>query len=96
MLQGGVSLFRSSFTPLLFSPQGMASSARSKGEHKLRVFLTVSFGGIKIYDERTGVSSMSGTPSRPPGGAVGPLVELMAPWQSCRAPGGAVGPRAEL
>ncbi|KAF7666426.1 hypothetical protein LDENG_00106190 [Lucifuga dentata] len=35
--------------------KGMASSARSKGEHKLRVFLTVSFGGIKIYDERSGV-----------------------------------------
>uniref|UniRef100_A0A672YND1 PID domain-containing protein n=1 Tax=Sphaeramia orbicularis TaxID=375764 RepID=A0A672YND1_9TELE len=29
--------------------KGMASSARSKGEHKQRVFLTVSFGGIKIY-----------------------------------------------
>ena len=40
-------------SPLL---QGMASSARSKGEHKQRVFLTVSFGGIKIYDERSGVS----------------------------------------
>lgn len=40
-------------------PQGMASSARSKGEHKQRVFLTVSFGGIKIYCERSGVSSMS-------------------------------------
>lgn len=36
--------------------QGMASSARSKGEHKQRVFLTVSFGGIKIYCERSGVS----------------------------------------
>ncbi|KAG8013954.1 Complement component C8 beta chain, partial [Nibea albiflora] len=35
--------------------QGMASSARSKGEHKQRVFLTVSFGGIKIYCERSGV-----------------------------------------
>lgn len=34
----------------------MASSARSKGEHKQRVFLTVSFGGIKIYCERSGVS----------------------------------------
>ncbi|GLD47338.1 disabled homolog 1-like isoform X3, partial [Lates japonicus] len=33
---------------------GMASSARSKGEHKQRVFLTVSFGGIKIYCERSG------------------------------------------
>uniref|UniRef100_A0A3Q2FVR3 DAB adaptor protein 1b n=1 Tax=Cyprinodon variegatus TaxID=28743 RepID=A0A3Q2FVR3_CYPVA len=34
--------------------KGMASSARSKGEHKQRVFLTVSFGGIKIYCERSG------------------------------------------
>ncbi|XP_070292655.1 disabled homolog 1 isoform X2 [Salvelinus sp. IW2-2015] len=33
----------------------MATSARSKGEHKQRVFLTISFGGIKIYDERSGV-----------------------------------------
>lgn len=37
----------------------MASSARSKGEHKQRVFLTVSFGGIKIYCERSGVSSVA-------------------------------------
>ncbi|KAL6491188.1 hypothetical protein MHYP_G00015330 [Metynnis hypsauchen] len=35
--------------------KGIAASARSKGEHKQRVFLTVSFGGIKIYDERSGV-----------------------------------------
>ncbi|KAL2097289.1 hypothetical protein ACEWY4_006496 [Coilia grayii] len=35
--------------------KGIAASARSKGEHKQRIFLTVSFGGIKIYDERTGV-----------------------------------------
>ncbi|XP_030016412.1 disabled homolog 1-like isoform X2 [Sphaeramia orbicularis] len=35
--------------------KGMASSARSKGEHKQRVFLTVSFGGIKIYCERSGL-----------------------------------------
>ncbi|KAI3375213.1 hypothetical protein L3Q82_021718, partial [Scortum barcoo] len=35
--------------------KGMASSARSKGEHKQRVFLTISFGGIKIYCERSGV-----------------------------------------
>ncbi|XP_029581111.1 disabled homolog 1 isoform X2 [Salmo trutta] len=35
--------------------KGMATSARSKGEHKQRVFLTISFGGIKIYDERSGV-----------------------------------------
>uniref|UniRef100_A0AAY3ZVB6 Complement C8 beta chain n=1 Tax=Denticeps clupeoides TaxID=299321 RepID=A0AAY3ZVB6_9TELE len=35
--------------------KGIAATARSKGEHKQRVFLTVSFGGIKIYDERSGV-----------------------------------------
>eukprot|EP00063_Salmo_salar_P072380 XP_014047215.1 PREDICTED: disabled homolog 1-like isoform X3 [Salmo salar] len=35
--------------------KGMATSARSKGEHKQRIFLTISFGGIKIYDERSGV-----------------------------------------
>ncbi|XP_077360201.1 DAB adaptor protein 1b isoform X2 [Festucalex cinctus] len=35
--------------------KGMASTARSKGEHKQRVFLTISFGGIKIYCERSGV-----------------------------------------
>lgn len=38
-------------------PQGIAAAARSKGEHKQKVFLTVSFGGIKIFDEKTGVSS---------------------------------------
>lgn len=48
-------------------PQGMASSARSKGEHKQRVFLTVSFGGIKIYCERSGVSMLT---SGPWGGSV--------------------------
>ncbi|XP_056895050.1 DAB adaptor protein 1a isoform X8 [Takifugu flavidus] len=35
--------------------KGVAAAARSKGEHKLKVFLTVSFGGIKIYDEKTGI-----------------------------------------
>ncbi|XP_042625305.1 disabled homolog 1-like isoform X2 [Cyprinus carpio] len=35
--------------------KGIAASARSKGNHKQRIFLTVSFGGIKIYDERSGV-----------------------------------------
>lgn len=38
-------------------PQGIAAAARSRGEHKQKVFLTVSFGGIKIFDEKTGVSS---------------------------------------
>lgn len=40
-----------------FCPQGIAAAARSKGEHKQKVFLTVSFGGIKIFDEKSGVSS---------------------------------------
>ncbi|CAL8395185.1 unnamed protein product [Boreogadus saida] len=35
--------------------KGMAAAGRSKGEHKLKVFLTVSFGGLKIYDEKSGV-----------------------------------------
>ncbi|XP_035997344.1 DAB adaptor protein 1a isoform X9 [Fundulus heteroclitus] len=35
--------------------KGIAAAARSKGEHKQKVFLTVSFGGIKIYDEKTGI-----------------------------------------
>lgn len=39
----------------LLPSQGIAASARSKGEHKQRVFLTASFNGIKIYDERSGV-----------------------------------------
>lgn len=48
--------------------QGMASSARSKGEHKQRVFLTVSFGGIKIYCERSGVSGVSASAGAAPPG----------------------------
>ncbi|XP_024143509.1 DAB adaptor protein 1a isoform X6 [Oryzias melastigma] len=35
--------------------KGVAAAARSKGEHKQKVFLTISFGGIKIFDEKTGV-----------------------------------------
>ncbi|NXU04967.1 DAB1 protein, partial [Buphagus erythrorhynchus] len=35
--------------------KGIAAAARSKGEHKQKVFLTVSFGGIKIFDEKTGL-----------------------------------------
>lgn len=40
-----------------FCPQGIAAAARSKGEHKQKVFLTISFGGIKIFEEKSGVSS---------------------------------------
>uniref|UniRef100_A0A8C5UB00 DAB adaptor protein 1 n=1 Tax=Malurus cyaneus samueli TaxID=2593467 RepID=A0A8C5UB00_9PASS len=38
--------------------KGVVAAARSKGEHKQKVFLTVSFGGIKIFDEKTGVSEV--------------------------------------
>ncbi|XP_043346386.1 disabled homolog 1 isoform X7 [Dermochelys coriacea] len=35
--------------------KGIVAAARSKGEHKQKIFLTVSFGGIKIFDEKTGL-----------------------------------------
>ncbi|XP_075037854.1 disabled homolog 1 isoform X11 [Mixophyes fleayi] len=35
--------------------KGIVAGARSKGEHKQKVFLTVSFGGIKIFDEKSGI-----------------------------------------
>ncbi|XP_073090094.1 disabled homolog 1 isoform X1 [Manis javanica] len=34
--------------------KGIVAGARSKGEHKQKIFLTISFGGIKIFDEKTG------------------------------------------
>ncbi|XP_072505719.1 disabled homolog 1 isoform X8 [Notamacropus eugenii] len=34
--------------------KGVVAGARSKGEHKQKIFLTISFGGIKIFDEKTG------------------------------------------
>uniref|UniRef100_A0A673WBE9 DAB adaptor protein 1a n=1 Tax=Salmo trutta TaxID=8032 RepID=A0A673WBE9_SALTR len=35
--------------------KGIAAAGRSKGDHKQKVSLTVSFGGIKIFDEKSGV-----------------------------------------
>ncbi|XP_060087871.1 disabled homolog 1 [Heteronotia binoei] len=35
--------------------KGTVAAARSKGEHKQKIFLTISFGGIKIFDEKTGL-----------------------------------------
>ncbi|XP_077189696.1 disabled homolog 1 isoform X7 [Paroedura picta] len=35
--------------------KGIVAAARSKGEHKQKIFLTISFGGIKIFDEKTGL-----------------------------------------
>ncbi|XP_065265745.1 disabled homolog 1 isoform X1 [Emys orbicularis] len=35
--------------------KGIVAATRSKGEHKQKIFLTVSFGGIKIFDEKTGL-----------------------------------------
>nr|KAF6504577.1 DAB adaptor protein 1 [Rousettus aegyptiacus] len=34
--------------------KGIVAGARSRGEHKQKIFLTISFGGIKIFDEKTG------------------------------------------
>ncbi|XP_013978332.1 disabled homolog 1 isoform X1 [Salmo salar] len=35
--------------------KGIAAAGRSKGDHKQKVSLTVSFGGIKIFHEKSGV-----------------------------------------
>ncbi|XP_034977384.2 disabled homolog 1 isoform X2 [Zootoca vivipara] len=35
--------------------KGIVAATRSKGEHKQKIFLTISFGGIKIFDEKTGL-----------------------------------------
>jgi len=35
----------------------MAIAARSQGKHKQRIWVHISLTGIKIVDERTGVSS---------------------------------------
>ncbi|XP_026521462.1 disabled homolog 1 isoform X3 [Pseudonaja textilis] len=35
--------------------KGIVAASRSKGEHKQKIFLTISFGGIKIFDEKTGL-----------------------------------------
>lgn len=37
--------------------QGCEAAARRQGKHKLRVWLNISSSGVKIMDERTGVSS---------------------------------------
>lgn len=37
--------------------QGMAVAARSQGKHKQRIWVNISMSGIKIIDERSGVSS---------------------------------------
>nr|XP_060482791.1 disabled homolog 1 isoform X15 [Panthera onca] len=42
--------------------KGVVAGARSKGEHKQKIFLTISFGGIKIFDEKTGTSNREEAP----------------------------------
>lgn len=37
--------------------QGMAIAARSQGKHKQRIWVNISLTGIKIVDEKTGVST---------------------------------------
>lgn len=41
--------------------QGMAIAARSQGKHKQRIWVNISLTGIKIVDEKTGVSSFVDT-----------------------------------
>lgn len=41
---------------LALLPQGMAVAARSQGKHKQRIWVNISMSGIKIVDERSGVS----------------------------------------
>lgn len=36
--------------------QGMAVAARSQGKHKQRIWVNISMSGIKIVDEKSGVS----------------------------------------
>lgn len=54
-------------TPASVSPptQGMAVAARSQGKHKQRIWVNISLSGIKIIDERSGVS-FTVTPQLPP------------------------------
>lgn len=35
----------------------MAAAARSQGKHKQRIWVNISMSGIKIIDEKSGVSS---------------------------------------
>lgn len=42
---------------VLICIQGMAIAARSQGKHKQRIWVNISLTGIKIVDEKTGVSS---------------------------------------
>lgn len=48
----------------LFS-QGMAVAARSQGKHKQRIWVNISMSGIKIIDEKSGVSSAVSFSYRP-------------------------------
>lgn len=41
-----------------FLYQGMAVAARSQGKHKQRIWVNISLSGIKIIDERSGVSAV--------------------------------------
>lgn len=59
MYQGlpGVTVALNDTTSARLTYQGCEAAARRQGKHKLRVWLNVSSSGLKILDERTGVSS---------------------------------------
>lgn len=51
----GTVIVRRNYSAFVFV-QGMAIAARSQGKHKQRIWVNISLTGIKIVDEKTGVS----------------------------------------
>lgn len=43
----------------IYPCQGFAAAARSQGKHKQRIWLKISSSGLKIMDERSGVSHLT-------------------------------------
>lgn len=63
----------------------MAVAARSQGKHKQRIWVNISQAGIKIIDERSGVSRTASPPqSSPPQSSPPPLTTRFAPPPSAQ------------
>ncbi|KAF6108179.1 DAB adaptor protein 1 [Phyllostomus discolor] len=62
--------------------KGVVAGARSKGEHKQKIFLTISFGGIKIFDEKTGPTLLTSMVLAPESGCSGRSMDSRStlPW----------------